>query len=301
MKLIKNAIVYKAHLPNAELLRGHLEEAPFGEMTDLAAHTSGFVPIEATHELVSEFEGGLAFAFRYDEKIVPASAVNTEVKKRAETIERKEGYKPGRKYMREIKEDVIKDFVKKALVRSAVITCYYDTANQYLIIPVTSAALADRITASLIRVVGSMKTETIHISDIKQGLTTRLTAWLEGDSDAFGDLEPCDEIHLQRNNEKVNVKLAALETAESGLQEALAAQFDVVAIRFNFGSINFRLTSRFHFKGLVYEYPAEPDTSEAEQWEHESAIQLLQLSRVITGLCDLLGYKAPQTDEQLAA
>lgn len=301
MKLIKNAIVYKAELPGAELLRQHLAERPFSEIMELEASTSGFVPITATDELVSEFEGGLAFAFRLDEKILPAAAVRTELEKRCQKIEEQQGYKPGRKQTREIREQVIDDLIKRALVKSSTITCFYDTANQYLIVPVTSKSLADQITSTLIHSVGSLKTQTIHISDIKHGLTTRLVAWLDGEENAFGALEPCDTIGLQRDTERVRVKLGALETAEKGLREAISAQFEVTEIGFQAGPVGFRLTRDFHFKGITYEHQVDVmDRNHEEQWAHEAAIQMLELSNVITGLCDLLGYKPPVEDQQAA-
>lgn len=34
---------------------------------------------------------------------------------------------------------------------------------------------------------------------------------------------------------------------------------------------------------------------------HEASVQLLQFSEIVLNLCDLLGYKVPEADEQLAA
>lgn len=72
--------------------------------------------------------------------------------------------------------------------------------------------MADRIISKLIHAVGSVETRTINISDIKLGLTTRLKAWLEGEDDVFGVLGLCDEVNLNRGGDKVNVKLASLDS-----------------------------------------------------------------------------------------
>lgn len=302
MKLIKNAIVYKAILPNADLLRLHLAEAPLGEMTSLSVNNSGFVPNDTTKELVTEFPGGLSFDFRYDEKIIPASMVKTEVKKRSAEIEEAQGYRPGRKQMREIRENILAGLAAVALVRTTAVTCFYDTENQFLIVPVSSRTMADRTISKLIHAVGSVETRTINISDIKLGLTTRLKAWLEGEEDIFGVLDPCDEVNLNRGGDKVNVKLASLDSHRDGLIEAIGSEFYVDALRFDHGGTSFKLTSSFHFKSITFPaVQSEPQEDPIGTWMHEASVQLLQFSEIVTNLCDLLGYKAPDADEKQAA
>lgn len=296
MKLIRNARVYKATLPSASALEKHLAEKPFTEPMLLEAGSIGFVERDG-YGWVSPFHGGLAFAIRIDEKIVPTSAINTELAKRVKGIEQTEGRKVGKKWRAEIKDGVIADLRCKALVKSAIITCYYDSKNNYLVVPTTSATIAGRIVSLLVQAVGSVKTETIHVSDVKQGLTTRMKAWLDGDEEAFDEFDPSGQVSIALNGQSITVKVASLQSAREGLQNAFTAGFEVKAIRLFDGELaSFVMTSDFVFTSVEYPALAYDDHVE-DAWAHEAAAQVLNFSTIITKLCAMFAYK----EEQVAA
>ena len=289
MKLIKAAIVYKATIPtDTAALHAHLAEKPFTECLQMQLRSVGFVPVtEDTQRLVSEFPGGLAFRVRIDEKVIPASAVKTEVEKRIKAT----GAKAGKKMRSIIKEEVMRDLCARALVKTtASVTCFYDIASGYLIIPTTSQKIADVCVTMLIEAVGSVKTETVHVSEVKHGLTTRLTNWLAGTDDAFGKFAPCDEVALATEGRKITVKMSILDQAREGLNEALGRSFQVTSIGFWADGMAFRLTSDFHFKSISF---VEHEIADGEDnpWAAEAALQVKKVSGVIADLVELLSYK----------
>jgi recombination associated protein RdgC len=299
-RLIRNALVYKATLPSVDALTKHLEECPFTEALPGQAGSIGFIPRDG-YTLVDTFHGGFAFTVRIDEKIVPAGAVRTELEKRCKEVCDAMGLRRvGKKLKAELKDNIILEFRAKALVRTNHITCFYDTKNGYLVIPTTSRTTAGHITSLLVRVVGSIKTETIHISDVKNGLTTRLTAWMDEDTDAFGEFAPCDEVAMTNGNEKLTVKMDSLANAEDALREAIKRNFTIKSMRFMAGTeVKFGLTSDFAFKGI--DFPVS-DAAQADDdmWLHEASVQLLSFSAIVKDLCDLLGYKEPEQEKEAA-
>lgn len=301
MKLITNAIVYKAELPDAELLAQHLAELPYAELAPEQLARTSFVPHKAFGDLVQKFEGGLAFCARTDEKVLPPAAIKAELEKRIEQIQNAEGRKPGKKEIKAVKEQVYGELVRKALVKHSTVVCYYDTQNQYLIVPVSNKGLADRIISALIRTVGSVKTTTIHVSDVKGGITTRLKNWLEGDDEAFGEMQLDGEVQMQGESGRISISLNSLDNARQAITEALEAGFSATSARLSLGAIDFRLTSDFHLKSIGYNYTAGEDADDAlELWQHEAAFQVLELGKVINHLCDLLGYKPPEQQQEAA-
>lgn len=312
MKLIKSATLYKMDLPAADLVAQHLEERRFTEMTSLEMTHHGFAPIEETGELLTVFPGGFAFGFRIDAKLLPSSVVSTEVKARVERIEQEQGYKPGKKQRREIREQVIDDLLPKALVKTTNLTIFYDTEHQILVVPTTSMTTADTVTGAMIHAIGSIKTSTIHVSDAKHGLTTRLRSYIAGqDHDAFGEFKPDDKVVLKGEAGSVSVTASDLDTVSEGIVEALGAGLTVDAIRLYHGrdddavGLSFVLGQDFRIRSI--DFGAKPDTegteamTNAEKWQHEASVQMLQLIKAVTHLCDLLGYKPPVDDEQQAA
>lgn len=297
MQFIKSASVYKATIPSAELLKTHLAEKPFTDPMPTEATSVGFVPRESG-ELVTEFHGGLSFQVRIDEKIVPASVVKTETEKVVKKIAQEQGRKVGRKERKDITEGVVMSLRAVALVKTAVIACYYNTNDEYLIIPTTKQRFCDVITSSLIDAVGSVKTQTIHVSNVKQGLTTRLQDWLasEGESESFGDFHPHGDVSLTDGSQKLTAKMVSLQTANDGLQEAIKKDFRVTSIGLQMGETSFRLTHDFKFRSIETLQTEEGDQSE-NIWAHLASVEVLIISAVLNKLCDMFGYKPPGDDE----
>ena len=164
-QLIKAASIYKAEVPSADALEVHLAENTFAEMSDLSVRSVGFVP-PSEGGLVTEFPGGLAFRVRIDEKIIPASAVQKEVSKRADSLQDLTGRKPGKKERAEIKDQVYFDFARTAFTRTTCVTCFYERDSGFLIVPTTSTRVSSIVTSALVGAVGSVKTETINVSSV---------------------------------------------------------------------------------------------------------------------------------------
>lgn len=297
-KLIRNAIVYKAELPSSALLENHLKEKPFIELGQADWHGAGFVEIPATRELVSTFNGGFAFAVRYDSKILPISIIRAEVKKRVEAIEKQEGRRLDKDTRATVQDMVMTEMLAKALSKQAIITCYYDTANQFLIVPVSSKQLAGIVVSNLIKAVGSVKTTTINICDVKLGLTTKVREWLRGDeSGAFGlDFQPGGSVKLVgEKREKATFDVSALDKAKAGIADALEKGFSVTELGMTFKEkTNFRLTADFHLKGIEFSYEPAEATDMHEEWQCDASIQVLELGLLINAMCNLLGYREPE-------
>ncbi|WP_159282926.1 recombination-associated protein RdgC [Rahnella variigena] len=301
MKLatIKNAIVYKAHLPDADLLAGHLKEFPFSEIGDLHMASVGFIPNLITAELVTPFQGGLSLSLRIDEKIIPGAAVRKEVQDRVATIEREVGKKLKRAEKMNIKDMVLADFCKQAFVKTTVLNAFYNTEHHLLIVATGSKHYAGVLVSYLVKAVGSVKTETIHISDIKHGLTTKLKTYLNGDDRAFDGFHVGDFTQLSRKVEqKETIKYAAdLDSIREELRENLENSYIVDSINLRYGDVSFLLTENFHFKRVDLRELADNDEDDLPyRWRHEASVATLLLTSVINTLCVLLSYK-PQEKE----
>lgn len=302
LRLIKNAIVFKAELPSAEHIATHLAELPHEPIADVQIARVGFVPNGVSNELVTTFEGGYSFNLRYDEKILPVAIVRAKVAERiamAEAAEQRKLKKPEREAIR---EQVHLDLVKVALVKTTVITAFYYAADQLLIVATPSKRMSQILIAQVLKVVGSVKTQTIHISDIKNGLTTRLGRHLEGavDDAPFGDFELGEYCQLVKGSEKVSYQIDSLDTAANGLSDAIGSDFKVDRMQLSYKDVTFKLTADFHFKSV--EFSGEVEREEAEEadpvfiWRQEASIQVLQFAAVINAMCKLLGYVPPATE-----
>ena len=291
-QLIKSAIVYNAVLPSENNLREHLASSQFVEPMSLQSSSIGFVLREGAESLVEDFPGGLSFTVRIDQKIIPGSVVNAELAKHLKTLLQTTGRKPGKKERAEIKNDVRDALLERALVRTILLTCFHHTATNLLIIPTTNKKLAGSVVSELVNAVGSVKTTTIHVSNVKQGLTTRLAGWLGGAEQAFSGLYPRGEVGLEEGPRRVTIRMDELTSASSGLQEALQSGFQVKSLGLQFeGGTDIKLTDDFHLRAIAFSHPP---VEEDDMFAAEAALETGEIADVVTFLCEMFGYKVEE-------
>ena len=302
MKLspVKNAIVFKAVLPTAELLSGHLNELLFTEIGQLEKSRAGFVPNNVTNELVTQFEGGLSLSLRVDEKILPANVIRSKTAERVSQLEKEHGVKLKRRDIGDLRDSITIELYKQAFVKTTVLNAFYNTEHHLLIVATGSKPFASLLVSYLVRAVGSVKTETIHISDIKHGLTTKLKAYLNSDYQSFNGFAVGNFTQLSRKlDQKEVIKYAAdVDSIADELRENLASGYIVDSINLRLDGVGFLLTENFHFKHIDLQDAIDVDEEKDMpwRWRHEAAVATLQLTNIINTLCVLLSYKPTEKE-----
>lgn len=301
MKLaqIKNAIVYKATLPNTENLLAHMQEKLFTDVPETSFGSVGFVINEITGEMITPITGGFSFTIRSDEKLIPAKAIKNKVAERIAELQRKGllGEKIKRAEKADIRDMVIAEMCKTAFVQSTFITCYYNEANHLLIVDTPNVKIANMCMHLLVKVTGSVKTETINVSDPKHGLTTRLKNYLKNNMQPFDGFTVGNMVQLGRRDEQKEVitySETELTSISDEIVDKLSTGFTVEKLRLVFnGDITFVLTNKFHFKqiNLLSDPAYEDDDDLPYRWRHEAGLKLFLLSNIVLGLVSVLEYK----------
>lgn len=299
MKLPKfrSAIVYRAGLPGLKAVEGHLLELPYSEIGETEFSRSSFVANPITGELVTPVSSGFAIVIRHDQKHIPNQVVVKETQERVERVENITGQKMKKSDRRQIANEVKVELCKKAFVKSSLILALYKSDDKLLVVNTTNKNIASMVCGLLIKVIGSVKTETIHISDIKNGLTTRLKNHLNGTDNAFDGFTVGDYIQLSRLAEQKEIIRYSAEhnsvTAE--VAESLNSGFIVDNMELVGAGVNFLLTDNFTFRRITtQDHYFSEDDDKAFQWRHQTGADLFQFSKVVNGLCDLLAYKEQQ-------
>ncbi|EPL7197434.1 recombination-associated protein RdgC [Klebsiella michiganensis] len=305
MKLskLRNAIVYRATLPSIEAVEGHLHELPYFELGETEFARSSFVPNPITGELVTPIAGGYAIVVRRDEKIIPQHVVMKEANERIQRIENACGEKLKRADRNNIIQDAKVQLCKQAFIKSSLFLALYNTEENLLIINSANKNIAGMVGAMLIKVIGSVKTVTINISDIKNGLTTRLKNHLDGEESSFAGFEIGDFIQLSRlADQKEIIRYSADHSSViSELLESLNTGFIVDSMELRGCGVSFLLTDKFHFRRIdTKDHAFGDDDDKAYRWRHQAGTDMFQFCKVINQLCDLLAYKEPEEQKPAA-
>lgn len=297
MKLIKNAIVYRASLPDAKALAMHLAEKPFTPVLESHQSSCGFIQHPTTKDLVSQFPGGYAFRMRLDAKPISKRAIDLATWEKVQAQQEELGRELVREEVDAIKVALVEEAVKTTLPERAELDAYYHIESRTLLVPTTSKDMASRMLFMLIEACGAVETSTIHVSNIKGGLTTRLQDYFGNDnSEAFDGFKLGDSVVMKGKQGRASFDLDNLDHARAGLLEALKAEMQAERLELcHADTVNFKLTKDFHLRGISFiadESAEEVDIEDAtELWQHHAGMQVLLLVATVQALCDLFGYQ----------
>lgn len=125
----------------ASLLAKH-QFAPCGSQEPLSM---GWVSPRGNGELVHEVGGQYLLCHRAEKRLLPSAVVNQTAREKALEIKEQQGYKPGRKQMKEIKEQVITELLPKSHVVQRDTMVWIDTRNCWFVIDTAVAAKSDEV------------------------------------------------------------------------------------------------------------------------------------------------------------
>jgi recombination associated protein RdgC len=311
---LKAAIVYKAEIPvDITALNEHLQTRAFSPPGNMQLTAHGFVPPvdDGDESLAREFTDGIVMSVRVDERVIPPQVLREETTKAIKAAERATGHKAGKKQRAEIKDGVLLQLMSIAMIRTvAVVPCYYHKPTGFLIVATTSKTQADICTSLMVHAVGSMKTETIHVSEVKHGLTTRLKNWLVSQEDevepedgevGFGDFEPVDTATLSlkfgdSEARKITVQMCDLNSARTGLLDALGKGFSVRSIGLTRSGLTFVMTDEFRFKSI--EFPVIEDDDGDGTWQTEVCLQVDMVADAVEAMTKMFAYKPPEGESE---
>lgn len=293
-QIIKSATIYKADIGmNSDALAEALSKKSFTECLPEQISSFGFVPVSPVNSecpLVVPISGGFAFRARMDVKDIPVRAWRAKSEEILANDIAIQDRKPSKEERAAAREAAVRELAKHAFPKTVSIICFYQEATKYLVIPSTSSKYAGIITAMLVNAMGSIKTETIHVSSVKHGLTARLTKWNAGDEDAFGVFQPCSEAALQQEKRKIKIQMGSLEAAQSGIKEALASSFEVTSLGLTHnGKTQFRLSDDFKLKSIQFAHTDQEDEEDSSFYT-QASLEIDALGAVITDLIEMIGH-----------
>jgi len=298
---MKSAIVFKAVLPNATELANHLKEILFTPVSEFSRVAYGFISNEITGEIVTPLIDNVGFAIqlRIDEKIIPRDVINKKVKEKIKLIYSDTGgdQKVTRKEKFEIQSDIMSEILPVALIKSTVLTGYYIAKNNTFIVDTGNKKHASRMMSMLIRCIGHVSTTTIHVSGVKEGVTTKVRERFCGNDYALKGFELGEKCTLVTPDKKKKTYINIdLDTQSDNILDDIESGMEVERISLSHSNVEFMLTNEFHLKSL--RFPDCDETLESTEkedkayaWRHEVTVKSLFVSDIIELLCDLIGQK----------
>ncbi|GAA5234143.1 recombination-associated protein RdgC [Verticiella sediminum] len=177
----KNLQIYRLATPfrlSAAELEDKLAPLAFTPGSNLEKERQGWIAPREGEGLVHTVGGQYLLAQRAEKKLLPASVINQFAKAKAQEIEEQQGFKPGRKQMREIKDAVTDELMPRAFSIWRDTRVWIDPKEGLLAIDASSAAKCDEIMQLLNKSIDRLGARALQteISPV-----SAMTGWLAAD------------------------------------------------------------------------------------------------------------------------
>ena len=181
----KNLQIYR--LPPKWLMpAGTLEEIlakhPLQPCMGMSTTSRGWVSPRGDQQLVASHGKNLLIALGVEQKILPAAVINQTALERAEKLEKQQGYKVGKKQMRDLKEQIMTELLPRAFSRRRSTRAWLSPNDGWLVVDAASAGKAEELTEQLRNTLGEFP---ISLLTTKLSPITAMSGWLAG-TDAPG-------------------------------------------------------------------------------------------------------------------
>ncbi|MFA6015976.1 MAG: recombination-associated protein RdgC [Gallionellaceae bacterium] len=291
----KNIFIYRLATDcviTAEILKEKLATKPLMPCSGLDKQNCGWVSSRGDDRLIHVANGQILFALGVEQKLLPAAIINRFTKERVADIEAQQGYKVGRKELKDLKEAITEELLPKAFALQRITYAWLDTLNGRLIIDAASASKAEELLEFLNKTldelpVKSLNTETSPVA--------AMTDWLASDSAPLPFTIDRD-LELRATDEsKATVRYAnhALEGEEILAHIASGKRATRLGLTWN-DRISFVLTEQLQIKRLEFldiikeESTTLADTAD-EMFELDFTLMTGELTNMLTDLIGVLG------------
>lgn len=275
-----------------ERLEEQLGEFPFQSCGSMDMQSRGWTSPRGDEFLVHALRGQLMIALGVEQKLLPSSVVNQLAKERLDELEQQQGYSPGRKQAREVKEGVVMELMPRAFARRRTTYAWIDPEHGWLAIDAASAAKAEEVLEMLNKAVTDLP---LSLLRTQVSPASAMTGWLgSGEAPAgFSIDRDCELRSPLEENATVRYVRHPLDAEEIGQHIAAGKLPTRLAMTWD-DRISFVLTESLEIKRLAFldilkeEADAQAETA-AEQFDADFALMTGELSRLIPALIEALG------------
>ena len=251
-------------------------------------------PRGADAPLVHAVNGQFLLTLATQKKVLPSKAVNELVEQKARELEEEQGFPPGKKARKELKERATDELLPRALSVTNHVSAWIDPVNGWLVVDAASPSKADDVIKLLLKAVDKLPLESLRV---QRSPVAVMTAWLESD-EAPHNFTIDQDATLRATGEskaQVGYKRHTLEVGEMRDHIARGKQCVRLAMTWN-SRISFTLTEQLSIKSVKpLDVIKENDTAirnEVERFDNDFALMTGEYAKLLVDLVEALGGEA---------
>ena len=296
----KNLQMYRLPAPWAmaqDQLEAALAPQAFHAANSLDLQNQGWASPRENGMLVHSVNQQFLICLATEKKLLPSSVVNQVSKAKAAEIEEQQGFKPGRKQMKEIKEQVTDELLPRAFTIRSDTRVWIDPVNGWLVVDAGTAAKADDVIKLLVKSVNRLPLRALRV---KQSPVAAMTEWLVADEAPHGFTVDQDTELRSTGETKATVRYVrhTLEADDVRRHIASGKQCTRLALTWS-DRVSFVLTEALTLKRItaldvIKESDDGMSRNDDERFDGDMMLMTGELGRMMTALVEALGGEVPE-------
>ncbi|MER1968059.1 recombination-associated protein RdgC [Castellaniella sp. GW247-6E4] len=273
-------------------LEAALEPLAFRPGGSQDSQVSGWMPPREDAGLAYASHGQVLLRLHTEKKLLPATVINQASRARALEIEEQQGYKPGRKQMKEIKEQLTMELLPRAFVIAHDTHVWIDTINGWVAIDAAATAKSDEVLGLLAKTLTPFPIVPLHV---ELSPAAAMTQWLYEDEAPAGFTIDQDTELRATGESRATVRYVRQSVELDDVRKHVQAgkQCTRLALTWN-DRVSFVLTENLDIKrvaplDVLKEHQDAQAANEAEQFDADMALMCGELARLLTDLVTALG------------
>ena len=229
-----------------------------------------------------------------EKKLLPSSVINQVAKAKAAELEEQQGFPPGKKAMKELKERVADELLPRAFSIRGNTWAWIDPVNGWLVVDAASPNKADDVIKLLLKAVDKMPLESLRL---QRSPVAMMTAWLESDEAPAGFTVDMDTELRATGESKAAVRYVrhTLEPEEVRRHIAAGKQCTRLAMTWD-SKISFVLTEALAIKSVkpldVLKENDAVTRNDDERFDGDFMLMTGELSNLLKDVVEALGGEA---------
>ncbi|MDY7576959.1 recombination-associated protein RdgC [Herbaspirillum sp. RTI4] len=298
----KNLQIYRLPAPwavNADQLETWLAPQAFAACSSLDMQSQGWLSPRGNERLTHVVNQQILLQLSTEKKLLPATVINQVSKARAVEMEEQQGFAPGRKQMKELKEQVTDELLPRAFSIQRSTWAWIDPVNGWLVVDAGSASKAEEVLKLLIKGIPKFPLETLRT--VRSPLSA-MTEWLVAD-EAPGGFGIDQDTELRASGEgKATVRYTrhALEAEDVRRHIEAGKQCTRLAMTWD-SRISFVLTETMTLKRIAPLDVLKEDSdnmtkNDDERFDSDFMLMTGELNKLLKDLVEALGGQLTEND-----
>jgi recombination associated protein RdgC len=295
----KNLQIYRLTAPwtmTSEQLEASLAPQSFVPGSSVEMQSQGWMSPRENGMLVHTVNRQMLLQLGTEKKLLPATVINQVTKARAAELEEQQGFKPGRKQMKELKEQVTDELLPRAFSIQRSTRVWIDPVNGWLVVDASSPAKADEVFKLLLK-----SLEQLPFASLRTELspTAAMTDWLAAD-EAPGGFTVDQDTELRATGEgKATVRYVRHTLEAEDVRRHIAAGKQCTRLAMTWSDrISFVLTESLAIKRVapldVLKENEASTQNDDERFDTDFALMTGELAKLIADLVQALGGEEQQ-------